>query len=99
MNDINCVIRGTRKAVGMLAAVMMFAACNPAAMVDVPRSSTLVDPSTIATPGGAMQIYNFAVSNFANRLGGTGDYSIGGNNMVATSALFTDELMHVQFVG
>lgn len=86
--------RGWRR--GMVAAVLGVAACSPATLVEVEPSSTLVDPSTVATAAGATQLYNFAMNTFAARLGGTGNQAAGNNNFIVAVALFTDEMLRTQ---
>lgn len=77
-------------------AAIGFAACSPSSLVDVDPTSTLVDPSTVGTAAGAVQLYNFALGTFAARLGGTGGFVPGANNLIVATGLLTDEMMRAQ---
>src|SRR5688500_16539784 len=79
--------RITELSCAVAAALMM--ACAPERLVEVEPPSTLVDPSVATTAAGAVQLYNFAISNFSAKIGGYNNTC----GFVFVTALASDEAM------
>src|ERR1700716_1841165 len=70
------------------------AGCVSERMVAVQPPETIVDPSVVSTPIGAVQLYNNALSTWAIGVGGSLQ-TAGIQSLVYVSGMWTDELMHV----
>lgn len=79
-----------------LSFTFLLVGCSPASLVEVTPPSTVVDPATVATPAGAMQLYALAAGHFAATFGGAHTPSSFPNSgigaYVSASGYFTDEL-------
>lgn len=80
----------------VLAAIVSVAACAPGSLVDVKPPNGIIEPSAVATPGGARQIYNKAQTTFAMMFGGMDPCCSSVESYAIQTAVFTDELMRVE---
>src|SRR5947207_11043655 len=71
-------------------AAMLSNGCMSDSLVSVTPPQTIVDPSVVATPAGATQLYNNAGTTWAQGVGGSS------TSFLFTTAVGTDELLHVQ---
>jgi hypothetical protein len=67
----------------------VLAACSPDRLVSSDPPSTVVTPSALTTPDGAMALYNGAVNLFASMYGGGANN--GDDSFVISTGLLTDE--------
>src|SRR4051812_32044921 len=69
--------------------------CVSESLVSVTPPQTIVDPSVVATPAGATQLYNNAVTTWSQGVGASS--AIGApTSLVFVTGMWTDELLHVQ---
>jgi len=93
------VHRRTRSFCHCFLGAMMFTivACAPSSLVDVEPTNNVADPAVVATEVGATQLYNLAVTRWADVV--AGNFNPDPNepiNYVTLTAVFSDELMRVQ---
>src|SRR6266542_4667727 len=78
--------------------LLLVVACNPTSFVDVTPTNAAADPAFVKTAAGAEQLYDRAVGQWANAVGGSPAGGAGGSypGMVPMTGWYTDELMEVQ---
>jgi len=74
--------------VSLVTVSVLGAACSPSSLVDVQTPDTVIDPSQVLTPTGAVQLYQSALGWFNRGLASDGC----GTDIVCSVGLFTDEL-------